>query len=109
MGNLKGMIEMIKEVVPDNQAEVAKRLQEGKFSLRDMYEQFQNMMKMGPLNKGALLFSLKTPVRSILTRTVMEMLPGMSNLMQNVKGDVGQTKIKAYMTIMDSMTDEGRS
>jgi signal recognition particle subunit SRP54 len=36
----------------------------------------------------------------------MEMLPGMSNLMQNVKGDVGQTKIKAYMTIMDSMTDE---
>ncbi len=52
MGNLKGMIEMIKEVVPDNQAEVAKRLQEGKFSLRDMYEQFQNMMKMGPLNKG---------------------------------------------------------
>jgi signal recognition particle subunit SRP54 len=88
MGNLKGMIEMIKEVVPDNQAEVAKRLQEGKFSLRDMYEQFQNMMKMGPLNK------------------VMEMLPGMSNLMQNVKGDVGQTKIKAYMTIMDSMTDE---
>ncbi len=37
----------------------------------------------------------------------MEMLPGMSNLMQNVKGDVGQTKIKAYMTIMDSMTDEG--
>jgi signal recognition particle subunit SRP54 len=66
MGNLKGMIEMIKEVVPDNQAEVAKRLQEGKFSLRDMYEQFQNMMKMGPLNKGT--FSLRALLRTTLTR-----------------------------------------
>ena len=65
MGNLKGMIEMIKEVVPDNQAEVAKRLQEGKFSLRDMYEQFQNMMKMGPLNKGTSSFGL--PIWGLMT------------------------------------------
>lgn len=30
---------------------MAKRLQEGKFSLRDMYEQFQSMLKMGPLDQ----------------------------------------------------------
>jgi len=36
---------------------------------------------------------------------VMEMIPGMGQLMQG-KGDQGQQKIKAYMTIMDSMTAE---
>jgi signal recognition particle subunit SRP54 len=53
MGNLKGMIELIKERMPmEGQEETAKRIQAGKFSLRDMYEQFQNMLQMGPLNKG---------------------------------------------------------
>jgi signal recognition particle subunit SRP54 len=88
-GDMKGMINLIKEAVPNEQKqeELAKRLQEGKFSLRDMYEQFQSMLKMGPLNK------------------VMEMLPGMSQLMAG-KGDAGTQKVKAYLTIMDSMTDE---
>lgn len=88
-GDMKGLTDLIKEAVPseEKQEELAKRLQEGKFSLRDMYEQFQSMLKMGPLNK------------------VMEMIPGIGQLMQG-KGDVGQQKIKAWLTIMDSMTDE---
>jgi len=89
MGDVKGMLNLIKEAVPaESQPEIAKRLQEGKFSLRDMYEQFQNMLKMGPLNK------------------VMEMLPGFGNLLQGAKGEAGNAKVKSYMTIMDSMTDE---
>jgi len=46
---------LLKDVVPsqDKQKELAQRLQEGKFTLRDMYEQFQNMLKMGPLGKGS--------------------------------------------------------
>ena len=35
----------------------------------------------------------------------MEMIPGMSQLLQG-KGDAGQQKIKAYLAIMDSMTSE---
>eukprot|EP01121_Diplochlamys_sp_Union-15-3_P014621 TRINITY_DN4685_c0_g1_i1.p1 TRINITY_DN4685_c0_g1~~TRINITY_DN4685_c0_g1_i1.p1 ORF type:complete len:477 (-),score=120.04 TRINITY_DN4685_c0_g1_i1:9-1439(-) len=89
LGDVKGMWNLIKEAVPaESQPQIAKRLQEGKFSLRDMYEQFQNMLKMGPLNK------------------VMEMLPGFGNLLQGVKGEAGNAKVKAYMTIMDSMTDK---
>eukprot|EP01120_Amphizonella_sp_Union-15-10_P008405 TRINITY_DN3013_c0_g1_i1.p1 TRINITY_DN3013_c0_g1~~TRINITY_DN3013_c0_g1_i1.p1 ORF type:complete len:482 (-),score=102.00 TRINITY_DN3013_c0_g1_i1:58-1305(-) len=87
MGDMKGVLKLIQEAVPESQPEMAKRLQEGKFSLRDMYEQFQNVQKMGPLNK------------------VLEMLPGFGNLLQGQKGDAGSQKIKAYMTIMDSMTD----
>jgi len=91
MGDVKGMINMIKDAVPkESQPKLAKRLQEGKFSLRDMYEQFQSMLKMGPLNQ------------------VMEMLPdtGLNQLLKGAKGDAGHQKIKSYMTIMDSMTDQ---
>lgn len=65
MGDVKGMLNIIQgmpfqlvianlttEAVPkDAQPKMAKRLQEGKFSLRDMYEQFQSMLKMGPLDQ----------------------------------------------------------
>jgi len=88
MGDIKGMLKIIEEVVPaDAQPELAKRLQEGKFSLRDMYEQFQNIMKMGPLNK------------------VMQMVPGFSNLPQ-LQGNEGNAKLKVFINIMDSMTDQ---
>jgi len=91
MGDMKGMINMIKEAVPmDKQPEMAKRLQEGKFSLRDMYEQLQSMQKMGPLSQ------------------MLEMLPdtGFNHLLKGAGGDAGQSKLKQYMVIMDSMTDE---
>lgn len=56
MGDIKGMVNMIKDAVPlDKQPELAKRLQEGKFSLRDMYEQFESMQKMGPLSQVLFL------------------------------------------------------
>lgn len=88
MGDLAGMMKKIEEVMPaDGQPALAKRLQEGKFSLRDMYDQFQNIMKMGPLDK------------------VMQMMPGFSNMPQ-LQGADGSAKIKAYITIMDSMNDQ---
>lgn len=87
MGDIKGMMKLLEEVVPtEDQPGLQKRLQEGKFSLRDMYDQFQNILKMGPLNK------------------VMQMVPGFSNMPQ-LQGDQGNAKLKAYINIMDSMTD----
>mmetsp|Transcript_8036 Transcript_8036/g.8880 ORF Transcript_8036/g.8880 Transcript_8036/m.8880 type:complete len:413 (-) Transcript_8036:101-1339(-) len=88
MGDVKGMADMIKEAIPlEQQNDMAKQLQQGKFSLRMMNEQFQSMLNMGPLDK------------------VMEKLPGFGNL-NLPKGDAGTAKIRAYMTIMDSMTDQ---
>jgi len=89
---VKGMIDIIKEVVPkESQPKIAKRLQEGKFSLRDMYEQFQNMLKMGPLDQVIGMLPMET---------------GLNQLLKGAKGESGHQKIKSYMTIMDSMTDE---
>lgn len=53
-----------------------------------MYDQFANILKMGPLNK------------------VMENMPGMGQLLKqgNLRGLDSNQKVKVYMTIMDSMT-----
>ena len=52
MGDLKNLMKTIEEAVPKHsQEKMQERLKEGKFSLRDLYEQFQNIMAMGPIEK----------------------------------------------------------
>jgi len=92
MGDIEGLMQTIGSVVKKvDQGEMIARIQQGQFSLRDMYEQFENIMQMGPLNQ------------------VMEMVPGMSQILNsnNLKGLDSGAKLKIYMTVMDSMTDDG--
>ncbi|KAH6782035.1 Signal recognition particle [Perilla frutescens var. hirtella] len=91
MGDWSGFMDKIQEVVPmDQQPELLQKLSEGNFTLRIMYEQFQNILKMGPIGQ------------------VFSMLPGFSQeLMPKGREKESQTKIKRYMTMMDSMTNEG--
>jgi hypothetical protein len=94
MGDLAGLVEKISDVVNKNdQKDMIQRIQQGQFSLRDMYEQFENILQMGPLNQ------------------VMEMVPGMSQILSasNLKGMDSGAKLKIYMNIMDSMTNDGMS
>lgn len=52
MGDLSGFMDKIHEVVPmDQQPELLQKLSEGNFTLRIMYEQFQNILKMGPIGQ----------------------------------------------------------
>ncbi|XP_048129700.1 signal recognition particle 54 kDa protein 2 isoform X2 [Rhodamnia argentea] len=75
MGDWSGFMDKIHEVVPkDQQPELLQKLSEGNFTLRIMYEQFQNILKMGPIGQG--------------------------------QEKESQAKIKRYMTMMDSMTNE---
>ncbi len=63
------------------------KITKGEFTLRIMYDQFQNILKMGPMGQ------------------VMSMVPGFSNaIMPPGHEKESQAKIKRYMTIMDSMT-----
>jgi signal recognition particle subunit SRP54 len=66
-----------------------KKLQQGLFTLRDMYEQFENIMKMGPINK------------------VIDMIPGLAQMIPKGKEAESQQRFKRFMTMMDSMTDDG--
>jgi signal recognition particle subunit SRP54 len=90
MGDIKGLFEKVKEVVSkENQEKLAENLKKGVFSLRDMREQYSSVLKMGPLDK------------------VVNMIPGLSNMMiPGGKEKEASNKIKRYLCIMDSMTDE---
>ncbi|PHT47575.1 Signal recognition particle 54 kDa protein 2 [Capsicum baccatum] len=52
MGDLSGLVNKIQDVVSiDQQPELLQKLSEGQLTLRIMYEQYQNMLKMGPLGQ----------------------------------------------------------
>ncbi|GBG86459.1 hypothetical protein CBR_g41454 [Chara braunii] len=90
LGDLHGFMDKIQDVIPaDQQPELLQKLTEGQFTLRIMYEQFQNILKMGPLSQ------------------VMSMIPGFSTeLMPKGREKESVAKIKKFMCMMDSMTDD---
>ncbi|CAG9473852.1 signal recognition particle subunit SRP54, putative [Plasmodium vivax] len=90
LGDINGLVSTLKEVIDiEKQPQLINRLSKGKFVLRDMYDQFQNVFKMGSLSK------------------VMSMIPGFgNNLISKGTEKEGIEKIKKFMVIMDSMTNE---
>ena len=51
MGDIEGLIDKVNQLKLDDNEELMEKLKHGQFTLRDMYEQFQNIMKMGPINQ----------------------------------------------------------
>lgn len=88
MGDVSGLVNSIKEAGLHENVEMYKRITEGVFTLRDMYDQFDSIAKLGPINK------------------VMGMIPGMSEMMKGGGGVDGSQRIKRFQHIMDSMTVE---
>ena len=87
LGDWKGFMTKIEEVLPKDDDELIEKLQEGKFSMRLLYEQYANIQKMGPVGQ------------------VMSMIPGFnSDFLGKGAEKEGQLKIQRFMTIMDSMT-----
>lgn len=88
MGDIEGLITKVEELGLDKNEELMKNIQKGHFTLRDMYEQFQNIMKMGPFSQ------------------IMSMIPGMgSDFMTKGNEQESMARLKKLMTIMDSMND----
>lgn len=90
LGDLRGFVDKVQEVGIDSQQEMYERLiTKGTFTFRDMREQFNNIIKMGPLSQ------------------VMSMLPGFSeDLLPKGQEKEGQARMKRFITIMDSMTNK---
>ncbi|XP_033101149.1 signal recognition particle 54 kDa protein-like [Anneissia japonica] len=89
MGDIHGLIDKVNELNLEENEELINKLKHGEFTLRDMYEQFQNIMKMGPFSQ------------------IMGMIPGLgSDFMSKGSEQESMARLKRLMTIMDSMTDE---
>jgi hypothetical protein len=57
MGDIEGLIDKVNELKLDDNEELIEKIKHGQFTLRDMYEQFQNIMKMGPFSQIMVIYS----------------------------------------------------
>jgi len=90
MGDIEGLISRVKEAeVPVSEKEVRAMLS-GKFTLSDMYQQFEAMRSMGPLQK------------------ILQMVPGFSYQLPQDQLDMAEERLDRYKYIIDSMTPEER-
>ncbi|BHF78950.1 Signal recognition particle [Sparganum proliferum] len=86
LGDLEGLVEKVTEMNLDENEELVKKLKQGVFTLRSMYEQFQNILKIGSLS------------------AVLSAIPGLGQeLFTNDRES--HRRLKRLMTIMDSMND----
>ncbi|CAF3946730.1 unnamed protein product [Rotaria magnacalcarata] len=88
MGDIQGLVEKVNDLKLEDNEELIEKLKHGQFTLRDMYEQFQNIMKMGPFGQ------------------IMGMIPGFGTEFISKSGEQeSQARLKKMMCVMDSMND----
>lgn len=85
MGDIDTLMDQARDAGIGEDKEMLKRLQDGRFTLRDMYEHLQCLQKMGSVSK------------------VMEMLPGMSGFVGEASAQ-GDHALKCFVHVLDSMT-----
>ncbi|KAL9715205.1 Signal recognition particle [Leucoagaricus gongylophorus] len=89
LGDMQGLMEHMQDLAtqnPDKQKEMAKKLEEGKLSIRDWREQIQNVMNMGPIIK------------------IASMIPGLPQELLQGSDEEGSQRMKRMIYITDSMT-----
>lgn len=89
MGDVLSLIERVESEIDEKKAEeAAKRLQENKFDMNDLLDQFQQIKKMGPL------------------KNVLSMLPGMDKQLRDV--DIDDRQMLRIEAVIKSMTKKER-
>jgi len=90
MGDLQSLIEKVREAEVKVPEKKMKAILSGKFTLNDMYEQFEAMKGMGSF------------------RRLLKLIPGMSyNIPENMM-EMAEDRLKKWRFIMQSMTPEER-
>jgi signal recognition particle subunit SRP54 len=87
MGDLEALIEKVKEVEESLTKKEAKAILEGKFTLKDLYDQMNALKRMGPLKK------------------IWKMLPGGMEIPED-QIEIAEKKLGAWRVIIQSMTKE---
>lgn len=77
-GDVEGLFEKVNDLKIDEK-EMMKKIEKGEFYIKDFYDQFQQLMSLGPLSK------------------ILEMVPGMSGM------NVSDESVKKMVCIFDSM------
>ena len=89
MGDIKSLIERAEEIAEGDEVDMESMdaMLSGKFTLKDMYAQFEVMNKMGPMQQ------------------VLNMMPGMGTKLPKNASQVTEERLNKYRILMDSMTE----
>jgi signal recognition particle subunit SRP54 len=90
MGDLQSLIEKVREAEVTVPERKMRAFLSGRFTLTDMYEQFESMKSMGPL------------------RHVLKMIPGMTYNIPEEMMEMAEDTLKKWRVIIESMTPEER-
>jgi signal recognition particle subunit SRP54 len=90
MGDLQSLVDKVRDAEVKVPEKKVRAFMSGKFTLTDMYEQFESMKKVGPL-KGLL-----------------KMIPGMSYNIPDEQMNMAEDALKKYRVIIQSMTPKER-
>ena len=90
MGDLQSLVEKVRDAEVKVPEKKARAFLSGKFTLTDMYEQFESMKKMGPLQH------------------LLKMIPGMSYNIPDEQMNMAEDALKRWRVIIQSMTPKER-
>jgi len=90
MGDLQSLVEKVREAEVKVPEKKVRAFLSGKFTLTDMYEQFESMKKVGPL------------------KHLLKMIPGMSYNIPDEQMELAEDALKRWRVIIQSMTPKER-
>jgi signal recognition particle subunit SRP54 len=90
MGDLQSLVEKVRDAEVKVPEKKARAFMSGKFTLTDMFDQFESMKKMGPL-KG-----------------ILKMIPGMGYNIPDEQMNLAEDALKKWRVIIQSMTPKER-
>lgn len=90
LGDISKIVDIVKEAIPlEDQPKLLEKISSGNFTLRDMQSQYRNILKMGSFSQ------------------FLSFLPGIgTSLMGKTNDKASIAKVKKFICIMDSMTQE---
>jgi signal recognition particle subunit SRP54 len=90
MGDLQSLVDKVRDAEVKVPEKKVRAFLSGKFTLTDMYEQFESMKKVGPL------------------RHLLKMIPGMSYNIPEEQMNMAEDALKRWRVIIQSMTPKER-
>ena len=90
MGDLQSLVDKVRDAEVNVPEKKVRAFMSGKFTLTDMYEQFESMKKVGPL------------------KHLLKMIPGMSYNIPDEQMNMAEDALKRWRVIIQSMTPKER-
>jgi signal recognition particle subunit SRP54 len=88
MGDIEGLVAKVKEAEAPVSEKDVMAMMSGKFTIQDMYNQFEAMQNMGPLQK------------------VLGMIPGLSYQLPQEEMEGAEGRLEKFKVIIQSMTQD---